>query len=711
MDRLRAVVAAVEKRPFLVVGALVAVVAAAAAYFTTQMTSFEPDELGYTRIAITMGDTMRPIALDALGRDRLNQLYPLTIAPYYAVWDNVVAYKAAHVWNAILMASTAIPGYLLAGRVLTRRWGAYLAAALVVAVPWMTLSAVQLTEVAAYPASVWAFLGMHRAVSEPSPGRDAIAILGIGVAAFARLQLIVLLPLFVVAVLWQEIAAVARAPRVGRRRLLRKALREHRLLVVVAVLGLLVGVPLLASGALAEKFGFYGNTLSGKVFPAGMGGSAVDNAAALAVGLGVVPAAFAVGGWLEAIAGSRDRRVHGFAVLGLVVSVGVLLQVANINVRFTGSVVQERYVMFLGPLLVIGLLVAVERSRRLPAAVLAGTIVVAVVVALCNYQSQRTAFWYLVSPGVTTFLDVIGPALGRAGGWLGWPDASRYLLMAILASAVSVGGALVLMQLERGSALAVAGLLTLAFCAVTTAHAFVRVIHSGIGGAGLGEGSTANADWIDRALPNGASASLVARQLGGVADARQRWWTTEFWNRSINGAYVFGQPQYTYNSPREIRVDTVDGQLQTDAARAPYIVTSASGVPVGIAGRQVAASPDRDMVMLHAPGPMRARWIVSDISDDGWFKLTRPAVLRTYSSGCSTLTLTLAAPAGLPAPRIVRIVDRAGVRTSRVPVGGKLLTRVSACDQRPVLVSVLPGRDATDTAATVRLVSVQAFEA
>ena len=127
-------------RPALVVGALFVVSAAVSAYFATKITSFQPDELAYTHLAMALGD--RPSLWTAAfgGHERLNQLYPLTLAPLYGLFGNVTAYELAHWWNALLMASAVVPVYLLAREVLERGWAAYLAAAVAAVVPWLTLS-------------------------------------------------------------------------------------------------------------------------------------------------------------------------------------------------------------------------------------------------------------------------------------------------------------------------------------------------------------------------------------------------------------------------------------------------------------------------------------------------------------------------------------------------------------------------------------------
>ena len=146
MQALRALLA----RPPLVLGAIVLLAAAITGVFAVQIVGYEPDEVGYTHLAMGIAHSVSPITFRDGGAQRLNQLYPLLIAPIWGLFGNVTAFRIAHVWNVLLMATAAIPTYLLARELVRARWAAYLAAALVALTPWVTLSLAELTEVAAF---------------------------------------------------------------------------------------------------------------------------------------------------------------------------------------------------------------------------------------------------------------------------------------------------------------------------------------------------------------------------------------------------------------------------------------------------------------------------------------------------------------------------------------------------------------------------------
>ena len=702
-------------RPALVVGALFVVSAAVSAYFATKITSFQPDELAYTHLAMALGDHPSLWTSAFGGHERLNQLYPLTLAPLYRLFGNVTAFELAHWWNALVMASTVVPVYLLAREVLERRWAAYLAAAVAAVVPWLTLSSAQLTEVVAYPACAWALLAMQRALARPSRRADLLAIAAIAVAAYGRLQLGILGPAFIAAVLVHEIgwALTAGARPGGRARALREARRrlvaDHSVLVAVAVIGLVAVAALTAAGRLQGAFGFYGNTLNGRLLPAGTWSNAQANVTFLAWGLGVLPMVCTVGLVLENVWAPRARRVHAFAVLATIVFLAIVVSVARINVIFIDGAVQERYVMFVVPLLLVGLLAGLTETRRPAVALLLGAAVIAPLVATTDFGVTPSGFWFLVSPAMTTFVEVVSPRLGQVGRALGDPGLSRFLLGG---GVIALGCLLVAAAIRAGSrrgelVVGVIAATVFAACAATTVYSFHHVVYGSAEYRGLGTGSVAGLDWIDRAVGRDTPVTLLARQAGQVSDSRELWSAAEFWNRSVQTAYVLSRPYTTWHPGLEAALRP--GRIARPR-RARYVVLSASGLPLGLAGRELARSPDGALRLVDtAHRPLRAAWTLLGLSDDGWLSLQRPATLTIAGRRrCHDARFALAVPRGLPEARRVRLsgggIDRVVVvrpRTGRA-------VRVRVCGARPLqlTLSALAPPVAAAPGATVRVRSL-----
>ena len=125
--------------------ALGAVVAGAAAILATRTRrigdwAVMTDEMLYAKLATSIGESLSPLpSLHGELVPVVNVLYPLLLAPFYGSLDSPDAFHAAHVVNAVVMASAAVPAYLLAREVVPRAWA--LAAALAAVVtPWMVLA-------------------------------------------------------------------------------------------------------------------------------------------------------------------------------------------------------------------------------------------------------------------------------------------------------------------------------------------------------------------------------------------------------------------------------------------------------------------------------------------------------------------------------------------------------------------------------------------
>ena len=182
--------------------------------------SIMPDELGYVKQSLEIARTGLPLGPHDFYFNSWGQLLPAISAPVFGALSMVDAFYAAHTLYALLLASTAVPAYLLARELDLGRLAAHLVAALSVAVPWMALSGVVMTEDVAYPVFAWAMLAIVRALHTPSARRDVVAIAAIALAFFARTQFVVLGPILVVSVIGHDlgIAFAGRGTSSGRAR-------------------------------------------------------------------------------------------------------------------------------------------------------------------------------------------------------------------------------------------------------------------------------------------------------------------------------------------------------------------------------------------------------------------------------------------------------------------------------------------------------------
>ena len=180
-----------------------------------------PNELLYERRAISVAQS-----LSVLPRVRgelvstFDQLYPVLVAPAFRWGDMQDSLWAAHALNAWIMASACIPAFLLARRVTAVRWIPYVVAVLAVVMPWILLASFLLTEVAAYPAFVWAVFAMQASVAAPSRRHDLLALAALAVAFVGRTQLALLFLVLPVVILAFELgrSGGVRTARASRRR-------------------------------------------------------------------------------------------------------------------------------------------------------------------------------------------------------------------------------------------------------------------------------------------------------------------------------------------------------------------------------------------------------------------------------------------------------------------------------------------------------------
>ena len=670
----------------VVVGAIFAACAALALFYTTKISDFQPDDLVYSRLAIALSHGLGPLLHPTTeGFGRFNQLYMLSLAPVYRAFANPTAFEIAHVWSAVLMTSAVIPGYLLARNIAASRPAAYLAALLVGVCPWVTLSTGMTTEIAAYPAFVWAALALHRALVFPSWRSDLVALLAVGVAAFARLQLVVLVGVVVLAAVAHELGWAV-ATRAGRslpavlRVTMRRAARAHVLLLGVLVGGVAIAIALRATGS--ARLGFYSSTLQGNLFPPGSLASARGHLVYLLLGAGLVPGILAFA-WTGAnLVRPAGKRAHAFACL-LAVAVPVLsLQVGSITQRFDPGYIQERYLCYVAPLLVVAM-AATFGARRLAAPIAIAAVLVAALVVGAGYESSLSAFWFFDSPGLAFYLKVVAGGLHRAADLVGGGGLTPVQLGAV--AALIVGAALVLLDARLAARwrLVAVGLAVTAFTVISTRYDFQQVVYGSFGGRGFGTEEVSGRDWVDARVPDGKGVAILAAQRGDTATSRKVWWSEEFWNRSIGAAYVLGSgPGYVWNAPRSRTLHFATGRLTTDDPR-PYVVEPVSHTPLRLVGRALARSPDGRLVLLRAPVPYRAALAVTGASDDGWLAFDRPATVRVYATAgarrCPRVTLTLRLPRGVKGRRAFTVATRGARTQGKLAPGTSRKLSIVAC--------------------------------
>ena len=109
-------------------------------------------------------------------------LYSVILAPFYAVSDGVLRTQLISGFNALLISSALIPGYLLARRILKKNWQIILALLILALSPNLLFSITFMSENLYYPLLLWAFYAAYRYFA--SGERKPMGALVLGVLAF-----------------------------------------------------------------------------------------------------------------------------------------------------------------------------------------------------------------------------------------------------------------------------------------------------------------------------------------------------------------------------------------------------------------------------------------------------------------------------------------------------------------------------------------------
>ncbi|HEY5661150.1 MAG TPA: glycosyltransferase family 39 protein, partial [Gaiellaceae bacterium] len=597
--RRRRAAAAVAPAYWPVVSSTILIAAGIAGYYALRATSWAvmTDELQVVRLAESIAAHGSPVP-EIHGRyyGALAQLYPLLLAPLFGVFAAPAAETAAHALNALLLPSAAWPAYLLARAVTRSRPAALAAAALTVFTPWLVLTSTLLTENAAYPAFVWAIYLAHRALTGPSKRNDALALLGLGVAFFARTQLIVLAAVLPLALLLHA------GPRA--------AVRRHPLLAGAYALGLAGAGLLFWAGSLGVVVGNYAVPFSGDVLPSGLAASAAEHLVHVVVGAGVVPFVLGTAWALVVLARRREEPAHAFAALFAVCVPLMSVEVASFDLRFTPHAFdQDRYLFYLVPLFAVATAAALttrEAFRAIaPTSLVLTAVVCWLVLQFGGYDDKTVIFWAAPAAAVHTVFpnDLVllaaGAALVLIALVLCWRAPRAALaVVAVLVSCVGVAGAVYVFQRFEDPAMTRPPALTLA------------------------------RDWVDRRVPASASVALVP----SPRDTAAYWWEAELWNKRVDRVLrVDGGPTFSPFPADDVRVDFRRGVL-AGPHPSQYLVLSGSEKRFHLASaRRVGGT--RVLQLVRARRPYRLDWAARGFTPDGWTVAGRAATLRFYGAG------------------------------------------------------------------------------
>ena len=458
--------------------------------------------------------------------------------------DPVWAYHAALVINALVMSLVAVPAYLLARLFVAPRLS-FVVAAMAVLVPSMTYTGVLMTENAFYPAFVLAVLLVARAVRRPTLGAQALALLGLGILAFTRLQGLALLGAYAGAVLLYAVTG----PRAELARSLRRFLPTVGVALVVGLAPVAVSTargdgPL---GWLGARSGTFDVVHPGEI-PKWFAYLVADLvlyvavvpvvAAAVVVGLGLFRRAPEGQRLFASVASRRPSRCSA--------SVSLVSSTFDVD---GGESINERYVFVLVPLLFVGLALWIEsglpRPRPWAWAILAVACVLPVIVPIDDSSTRPSS-------------SRLRSSRGRASRRPGCPRRVRCRLHRRLRPRLG--------DLRRESA---GRAWMLSAAAMVVVGAIASLAHAERATNSATPISVGRATWVDDAVPDGARVAVLwdeRRVRGESLDPFYPWlMVTELFNPSLGNVYRLGPPTYYEDWLPTVPVEQrADGSLELE---------------------------------------------------------------------------------------------------------------------------------------------------
>jgi hypothetical protein len=602
-----------------------------------------------------------------------DSLYTYLTATMWLIDDVGKAYAGIKYLDVFVMASVVFPTYYLAKLVVGRR-PALFAAAAAGAIPALAYSSWIVEETLAYPYATWCLFLIAKALvewrrSRRSTAWTAAAVLASLVGPAVRGELIVLPIVLFLACLF----ALCSSERARMRR------AEWSAGDWAGAMLLVFGAIFLISGFLSRHSQeWYGVTTFYKHRSIVMGNWAVG---ALAVGMGVIPLVAGLAALVPAPAERSSRELRMFrsvAVAGLIgFGLYTALKAAYLSTQFATRV-EERNLIYVAPLLLVGTALVLERRRVNGWALGAAGIYALYLVGYVLYQALQSPY----EMGIQLYSDALGFAILQ--------QANRYVYLdtgtarAVLLAVLAVGMAVLLAarwphRLARRQRLVAA--LTAALAVAIVAWNLTGEIAAAAGTVSISReaGATLRTPftWVDRLTHD--RPTLYMGQ--GETDPNPEN-LIEFWNRSI------------------VTVSSLDGSVNGPGPSGGPNITDAGALAwdrqydfavedwpcVDLVGRlrdvhdYSAGGTTRTWRLIELAHPNRVRSMCTGIYADGWTGANDAAYFRFGEGrpGWLRVAVSRANRSGPSDPSPVHLlVGRLVVNANRQPVLGRVTRTVN----------------------------------
>ena len=607
------------------------------------------DEYLYSSLGRSLAESGRPLVRgQAANFPAL--LEPLLTAPAWLVGDVGTAYHLAQMIGALAMSLAAVPVYWLAKRLGLKSGVALGIAALTLVLPDLIYSSWIVAEPIAFPLAVASVAAAVAALERPSKRSQLALVAFAGLAAFARIQFIVLPACFLGAVLLVGL----------RERRMRSALKEQALPLALFAVPLIVALAVGPSRVLA----YYEGVIHVGLDPLALLKGTGMNLLVLLYASGFVLVPGAILGFGLLLVRPRTRGELAFGAMTLLVGAFLLVEAGLFGDL---DQAQERYVFYILPLaaLCFGLYAARGWPWRIyHALIAAGVVTLASVVPLAGYTAADEKAHSALLYGVF-----------RIEQWLGTPgNGSIAVALAGTAGLVLLVACSVRTRIATPVGIATAVVLSGGFAAAgvifdqenarSVRHAFLP----------------ADRSWVDHA--NVGDVAL----LRNIAGARGGAYQQLFWNRSVKKLLLMpGAPEIDPFRADRIQVAD-DGSLMVgDRLLTGALLVDDHAVTTVFSGAEKVASAPGYTLYRPVGRPRLSLFFLARY-DDGWMGdrgtinlWPRPGSDRLEG----TLVVDLESPAPLGATTVNFHLPGGRVVHARIGAGGSTTVRLPVCSDGP----------------------------
>ncbi|MBJ7353300.1 MAG: hypothetical protein JHC98_00610 [Thermoleophilaceae bacterium] len=692
--------------PWLVAIVLVSAAAGALTVARARNWGLMTDELLYTGMARSIAHSVIPLPQVRGESVPVNQvLFPTLIAPIVGSISMPAAYPVIAALNAIVIATAAIPVYLLTNFVTANRTAARWVAACTVATPWIAFASKAIPDPLAYVAVLWTAYAMVRtAASRPKPLKgDLLVLLAIALSYLARNQFILLVGVWVGVVVFSRVAETLAelSWRDLPKRLL--ALLKDRPLPFVTFVVVILVVKLQPSWLLGIYTVTTDGTRGGSA-PSGIVHAFFNHASIVALGVAGLPLILGLPWLVVALARVKDRVQNDAAVVILLLSCAVLYVGASFDLRFAPSdQVIERYVFYIAPLLLVAMAAFFSKPPKSAVAFLVPAIAGLLLLNVSQPYGLDSPLGFVVNSG-------IAPTQITFVAWQNVADAIGTSIFGIVAVLMIVLAGAVWWLLGSGhESIARNGSFALLLVVLLASSAYtvpkiVDTQNDAVDSA-FGDRSNDEKAWLDR-LVGDSTASLVftrrvdvneqsgseSRSAAPNPGASERAIDLAFWNGSISAVYVpvGGNPRAYSPLPGAawtMKPDWETGALNRRPEDKSRVLAQAESNP--FFAPQHAGEPALDSgYLVYATGAKAtAAWATRGLTLNGWVP-PEGATLRVWAprdaTGTSAVAIDLwiatnGRSAGLDGFKVAGAQDLKTVREgdqaryawdARIPAGG-----------------------------------------